>query len=170
MSVCIVMAVAAKERWTELDAVLAKDLEHLIEGFERKSEVGLVASGHDGDKRQVVATDGDDQVIVAVSEYIRIPVGVIAPGGGGGCVEAVVAAGRTVGAGAGGFSSRGGSGSQDRAVSSQDEVLLLLKQSLANGGADTCLSEEILENSWEFAMTWFIGQGEQVIDKLFGEG
>ena len=79
----VMVAVAAEKCRKELDVVFADDFEELIESLKGECIVGFIASGHDGHEREVVASGGCNQMVVSVSEDVAVPVGVIAPSGGG---------------------------------------------------------------------------------------
>lgn len=83
VSARVVVTVAAEDADAHGEAVFAGCFEEAVEGFERKGVIALVASGHDGEKRQVVSILMDDQVVIAIAEYITALVGIVTPFGGG---------------------------------------------------------------------------------------
>lgn len=82
VGVGVVMAVAAKDADVHVEAVFLCGFEESVEGLEGKSEVALVAPGHDGEEREIVAVLMDHQVVVTVTKEIGVPVGIVAPFGG----------------------------------------------------------------------------------------
>jgi len=108
-----------------METIFVGGLEEAVEGLERERVVGLVASRHDGEQRQIMTILMNNQMIVTVSKEITVPVGIVAPlGGRRGVVPIMAAAVYSLRATrAGGFSPRGCSGPQDRAVTAKQKMV-----------------------------------------------
>jgi len=77
------MAITTKDADADLKPVFTGSFQEPVEGLEGESVVALVATRHDGEEGKVVSVLMHHQMVVAVAEKIAIPVGIIAPFGGG---------------------------------------------------------------------------------------